>query len=113
MTPMLTIALDIDGPYKKQSLNILESWFLANLLCISVVALARDNCLTYIGTMISVSLVFATFVPGNNNSSCFDVLQRLPLSSLSSVQYITDKLEASGDGSARKNLTYEPMTCYR
>ena len=105
---LLTIALDIDGPYKKQSLNILESWFLANLLCISVVALARDSRLTYIGTMISVSLVFATFV----GIIIVHVLMRFkgylyPRYRL--YKYITDKLEASGDGSTRKNLTYEPI----
>ena len=103
---LLTIALDIDGPYKKQSLNVLESWFLANLLCISVVALARDNRLTYIGTMISVSLVFATFV----GIIIVHVLMRFkgylyPRYRL--YKYITDKLEASGDGSTRKNSAYE------
>ena len=102
---LLTIALDIDGPYKKQSLNILESWFLANLLCISVMALARNNY-TYISTMISVSLVFATFV----GIIIVHVLMRFkgylyPRYRL--YKYITDKLEASGDGSRRKDLAYE------
>ena len=56
---LITLALDIDGPYEKQPLNILESFFLANLLGLSILTLGGH---AYVGIIISTILAFIAFV---------------------------------------------------
>ena len=56
---LITLALDIDGPYEKQPLNILESFFLANLLGLSILTLGGH---AHVGTIISTILAFVAFV---------------------------------------------------
>ena len=56
----LAIAIDLHGPYEKNYLNVLESWFLVNLLGLCVLGL-RDSTVT-VGSIVSVSLVLITFV---------------------------------------------------
>ena len=58
---LLTFALDISGPYKKRYLNVFESWFLANILGLSILALG-GNDMAVLGSKISISLVFVSFV---------------------------------------------------
>ena len=59
---MLTLALDLQGPYERKILNILESWFLANLLGMSIIVLGVSKQAANIGTLLSVSLVFVSFL---------------------------------------------------
>ena len=56
---LITLALDIDGPYEKQPLNILESFFLANLLGLSILTLGGHAS---IGIIISTTLALLAFV---------------------------------------------------
>ena len=58
---LLTLALDLKGPYEKNVLNILESWFLANLLGVYIFAFGGEEA-REISTLVSVSLVFVSFV---------------------------------------------------
>ncbi len=56
----LALAIDFHGPYEKNYLNVLESWFLVNLLGVCVLGL-RDSTVR-VGSIVSVSLVFITFI---------------------------------------------------
>ena len=59
---MMTLALDLQGPYEQKILNVLESWFLANLLGMSIIVLGVSKQAANIGTLLSVSLVFVSFL---------------------------------------------------
>ena len=61
---LLTIGYNIQGPYQKNYLNILESWFLADLLALSVLGLKNVKLSTEvkIGSSISIGLALITFV---------------------------------------------------
>ena len=59
---LLFLALSLQGPYKSNYINILESWFLANLLGVYALGLRKDELGPVVGILMSVSFVLVTFI---------------------------------------------------